>query len=338
MNILDIEFDDVVSGLVAIGSATYSYTYEKLIPLIDTAEFQRKLQDVAFYKKLERDFVDGCVIPPITVAFVTNDVNKDSTKDNVSEYINNNINNAFVLDGIQRLNTLSRIQEKEGFDHNKKMYINYIFCESIEKLLYRMITLNNGQRPMTPRHQVEAIMRNLFDFNDIGISVVSEKDAQKGQSKTFKKADIVQAYLAFMADKAMIDNKKIISEKMDELLVKNIMSDTPSNFNVEFKTVLYAIKKFQEKDNSSKWLLLVNNLVGFSVGMRHSSDEILEQTAEQFSSRVEIFESAFKGLNTSKIKVGKIRRELSCEYFTHFNKYKDLNEDDLLECFSEFTA
>jgi len=337
MKILDKELDNVVSGVVAIGAAPYSYAYEYLIPLINKTDFQRKLQDKSFYKKLERDLKDGCVIPPITVAFVTTSINIESSQAEINGYVAENIETAFVLDGIQRLNTLSRIQGSEGFDENKKMYINFIFCDSAEKLLYRMITLNNGQRPMTPRHQVEAIMRNVFNFEELGITIVAEKGEERANQKSFKKADIIQAYLAFMADKPMVDNKKIIAEKMDDLLVNKIMLETPSTYVEKFESVLFAIKKFQDDSVSLKWLKIANNLVGLSVGIKHSSSIILDFSAEEFRERIETFDQAFSDFNPSRIKVGKLRRELSCEYFKNISQYKDLNSDELLECFSEIT-
>ena len=38
-----------------------------------------------------------------------------------------------------------------------------------------------------------------------------------------------------------------------------------------------------------------------------------------------------------RIKVGKFRRELSCEYFKSFAEYRHLDADELLEHFSELT-
>ena len=44
-----------------------------------------------------------------------------------------------------------------------------------------MITLNNVQRPMTPRHQVEAIIQNkmLSNYEQFGIKILKEKDKKR---------------------------------------------------------------------------------------------------------------------------------------------------------------
>lgn len=336
MKILDIQFDGVISGKVAFGKATYTEAIEHLIPLIDKTEFQRKLQDKKFYSKLERDITDGCVMPPITVAFVTDE--DLSTVRDIELYVNRNINHSFVLDGIQRLNTLHRASEVADFDDEFNLYINFILCDSIEKLLYRMITLNNGQRPMTPRHQVEIMIANAFDFKKLGISVVAEKDSSTiAARKSFRKSDIIQAYLAFMADSPIVDNKKIIEEKMDDLLVGKIMAVEPTKYKSSFKEFIKILAIYQRNPESLKWLKVTNNLVGFAAGAKHSIEELKLIDEDEFANCTDRFDQAFSDFNPSRIKVGKFRRELSCEYFKSFAEYRYLDADELLEHFSELT-
>ncbi|WP_041741337.1 hypothetical protein [Collimonas fungivorans] len=336
MKILDLQYDCVINGTVAFGKASYEEAVALLIPLIDKTEFQRKLQDKKFYSKLERDIADGCVMPPITVAFVTA---KPVKEKDIEKYVNANINSSFVLDGIQRLNTLHRASVTTEFNDNNNLYINFILCDSVEKLLYRMITLNNGQRPMTPRHQVEIMIANAFDFEALGINVVAEKDANMHNSRTsFRKSDIIQAYLAFMADSPIVDNKKIIEEKMDDLLVGKIMAIEPTKYKSSFKEFLGLISIFQKNAEAFKWLKTTNNLVGFAAGAKHSTKKLKSMNEDQFALCIETFDKAFSDFNPSRIKVGKYRRELSCEYFKNLEEYEDLDAEELLERFSELTA
>jgi hypothetical protein len=336
VKILDKQFDVVIDGQVAFGRTTYADAVENLVPLIDKTEFQRKLQDKKFYAKLERDIVDGCVMPPITVALVTDQ--QFDTLTQLGKFINDNIKEAFVLDGIQRLNTLARAATDLSFNDDYNIYINFVLCDSVEKLLYRMITLNNGQRPMTPRHQVEIMIANVFNFKRLGIEVISEKDGVAGTGKkAFKKADLIQAYLAFMADSPIVDNKKIIEEKMDDLLVGRIMAAEPKKYHSSFKEFILLIVKFQKDADALKWMKIANNLVGFAVGARHSMDVLKNVSAEEFGKAVEIFDAAFGDFNPSRIKVGKYRRELACEFFKNFDVYREYDQEDLLSAFAELT-
>lgn len=339
MKIFHTQSDKVINGSVSIGSATYNEAIEKLYPLIDKTEFQRRLQDKKFYKKLERDLIEGCVIPPITIAFVTSDISDEKSNSEILEHVENNIQHSFVLDGIQRLNTLKRAEETGDLDLESTLYINFIFCDSTEKLLYRMITLNNGQRPMTPRHQVEAILSNTLDFDSLGIPIISERETTpKSARGAFKLSDIIQGYLAFMADSPIIDNKKIIEEKMDELLVSKIMSKEPSSYKSSFKDLMALVAKLQTENNAFKWLKVTNNFLGFCAGAKDSIAELNHLSADEFKNKIDIFEDAFSDFNPSRIKVGKFRRELSCEYFKNFKDYKDLDSNELLEAFSDLTS
>lgn len=338
MKILDKEIDNVIKGVVATGFVEYQNALDDLIPLINKTEFQRKLQDKKFYEKLQRDIEDGCVMPPITIAFVETSITIDSPLKEIAKFVSENIQNSFVLDGIQRLNTLSRLVNSAKLEREKKLYVNYIFCDSVDKLLYRMITLNNGQRPMTPRHQVEVMLSNVYDFSDFNIRIQTEKErSNRVDLKSFNKSDLIQAYLAFMANSPIIDNKKIIRDKMDSLLVGKIISTDPLEYTSKFEDVLNALAKFQENPKSLKWLKTANNLVGFAVGMKKSSKEVLDSTVDEFVNSIETFDSAFSDFNPSKIKVGKYRRELSCEYFRNYKDFKDYDSDSLLEYFSEIT-
>lgn len=80
MNIYTVDSDFVINGVVAIGSISYNDAVEKLVPLISKTEFQRKLQDKKFYEKLERDIQNGCIMPPITIAYVDKTINNKSTQ------------------------------------------------------------------------------------------------------------------------------------------------------------------------------------------------------------------------------------------------------------------
>lgn len=338
ITIFDIEKDFVINGIVANGCMSYNEALQVLVPLINKTDFQRKLQDKKFYQKLERDIESGCVMPPITVAFVLSGDNYPKSRNECEQYIVENIQDAFVLDGIQRLNTLSRLHDSLILNKDKKIYINYIFCDSTDKLLYRMITLNNGQRPMTPRHQVEALLSNFDIFTEYGIKYKIEKDTNKGVAKkhTFDKSDLIQAYLAFMANSPFVDNKKIIQEKMDDLIVGKIM--TANNKESEqFSIVLKAISKFQDNDDAFSWLNITNNLVGFSVGLRTSGEFVLNLQIEEFVHAIKQFDKALGDFNPSKIKLGKYRRELSCLYFQKINKLISASTDDILYYFASIT-
>ncbi|SON52810.1 hypothetical protein [Vibrio tapetis] len=338
VTIFDKADDGVINSVVATGKVTYQYAIDNLFPLIDRFSAQRKTQDKKFYGRLERDILDYCLMPPITIAFVDPDFCLTEQSE-IAEYISNNIHSGYVLDGIQRLNTLNRASQNERFDGSQALYINAIISPSEDKLLYRMITLNNGQKPMTPRHQIEILTQELFDFSEVNISVQTEKERAENVVKgSFDLGDLSKAYLAFLTGTVNNDNNKIIGEKMDQIIVGRIMDKQPVSDEIDFKTVIREIDRLCESSTVHKWLKVGNNLIGFSVGIKSSHEIIENVTTEQFSVAVELFEAAFKSINPSKVNLGKFRRELSQNFIENYGRYCDFDEMELIEKFMEITS
>ncbi|MFY7988807.1 MAG: hypothetical protein ACOVNP_08000 [Flavobacterium sp.] len=339
MKIYNIAEDNVIGGICGLGETTYGLTLEKIFPLINKLEEQRKFLDTKFYKRLERDILLGCLMPPLTLAFINKDGNIRSLED-LEKYVEKNIENGFILDGIQRLTTLQRASEKLEFNLEKEIFFNIIIAENKDKLLYRMITLNNGQRGMTPRHQIEILTHELFDFSELTIKVQTEKEkAKKPEKFSFSLGDIAKGYMAFLTKNVNNENSKIIEEKMDEILVGRILDNDIHKNLIEFEDLI----KFVDKNSSSNlfclnWFQTVNNFIGFSVGFNFSFEVLFSLSPDQLEEQLHKFEESFKYLNPSKINLGKFRRELSKEFIQNINKYQHFSQEELNDSFVDLTA
>ncbi|HCG7759453.1 hypothetical protein ACSTIV_10645 [Vibrio parahaemolyticus] len=341
ISINTIDYDNVIKSVVLNGVTTYGYAIDSIYPLINRFSAQRKLQNPAFYDRLRRDLVNGCIMPPITMALIdeASAVTSESNIGSAQEYCNANVSKGYVLDGMQRLNALYGVKDEPGFDPSKKLYISLIISPNKDMLLYRMITLNNGQRPMTPRHQIEVLTEELFDFEELGIEVQSEKDrAIEVKRGSFSLADISKGYLAFFSNSVHNENNKIISEKMDEIIVEKIMNTKVFEGGLQFNEVLAMIDNFSQNETCKDWLMVQNNLIGFCVGIKSSHDEINELSPEELATLLDSFEEAFKGINASKVNVGKFRRELSLEFIKNIAELKQLTATSLLSHFSDKTS
>lgn len=338
ITIFDKAHDGVINSVVATGKTTYQYAIENLFPLIDRFSAQRKTQDKKFYARLQRDILTGCLMPAITIAFVSHNFNPESESD-IALYIQKNINSGYILDGIQRLNTLKRASEDPNFNGQQTLYINAIISPSEDKLLYRMITLNNGQKPMTPRHQIEILTQELFDFSNIDIDVQSEKERVENAKKgSFDLGSFSKAYLAFLTGTVNNDNNKIIGEKMDQIIVGRIMDQQPTSCSIDFKNVIQEISRLSNNAVAKSWLKTSNNLIGFSSGIKKSYDSIKKTSPEDFAEATKLFELAFKAINPSKVNLGKFRRELSEDFIKNFEHLENIEEIELIEHFMELTS
>jgi hypothetical protein len=274
-------------------------------------------------------------MPPITIALVHSFTSKQ-TKNSVASYINESIEEAFVLDGIQRLNTLRRAATRKHFDQKRPIHVNFIIASSRDRLLYRMITLNNGQKPMSARHQIDVLADAFFNFEDVELKLVAEKGKGRVRAPdTFKKADFVKGYVAYLSNSVNIDNQKIIEEKMDELIASRIIdSDIPTS-SIEFVDIVSLINRFSDSIYLRDWIRIQNNFIGFCVGAKHSIAALNIANLTEIEAAIRNFENAFSSINVSKVNLGKVRRELVAFYIEGFATLGKSDEFELLDKISD---
>lgn len=331
MQLFSLDKDNVIKAFFLTGRVTYNYAIDNLIHLIDKLDIQRKFQNENFYKRLEIDFQKGCITPPITIAFIKEiDFNQEPKLEDVLIEIQKEIDSAFILDGIQRLNTLKRIVSSDNkLDMKRFLYVNIIICASRDNLLYRMVTLNNGQKPMTARHQIEILAESIYDFSSYNFPVITEKENQDKKEKGFKKGDLINAYISFLSNSTSLDNKKIIEDKLDELIARKIIESKITDDSVDFNRVLSLIGKMYHSEILYNWLKNSNNLIGFSVGIRSSFEFVDGSNEGDLEIQIEKFEKAFKNINVSTIKLSRERRRLSSYFISRLGELSEKDSDEL---------
>lgn len=325
--------DEVIKSTVASGEADYAYALDKLEPLLNRFGEQRKIQSRKFYERLRSDIVAGCVMPPITLAFVNTELSNGANEADVESFVNASISEGYVLDGLQRLTTLKDAAKDPVLCTTRPIYMNIIIAERYDLLLYRMITLNNGQKPMTARHQVEMLTGPLLknvNLKNLDINVLSEKETEGTRVPgAFRKSDIVEAYTAYLSDNVHNQNAKIIENRLDEIIVGRVMEAELTDEKFTFEDILSEVDRLSENQTVKTWLRQSNNLIGFTVGAKTSVDKIRKISPETFSKCVEGFEMAFDSINPSKVNVGKYRRDLSSFYIAGIEGFLEADIDEI---------
>ncbi|MBE0393886.1 hypothetical protein [Flavobacterium sp. PL002] len=337
MKVYSINFDNVIKSSFITASTNYKFAIDNLVPLIDRLDIQRNIQDSKFYSRLETDLVKGCIMPALTLAFIDSNAINIEDITHLETYVTANIQEGFILDGIQRLNTLQRTFKKnENLDLDRILFINILICSSMDNLLYRMITLNNGQKPMSARHQIEILTTNLFEFESEKTPIITERDSKREKIKvSFNKADFIKGYLAFLANSTNIENQKIIEEKLDALIADKILESNITEDDLEFSLVVEEIKRLSENEKSLKWFRNANNLIGFCVGIKKSFETIKNTSINDFEKSLENFEKAFTSFNISKIKVSRQRRANGNYFIQNYDELKNASENDLIDILSQ---
>jgi hypothetical protein len=324
--------DKVLNAFYFVGFTNYEFAIEKLFPLIRRLTIQRGIQTPSFYSRLRDDLKIGCVLPPLTLAFILDAESAAPTE----RYINDEIESCFVLDGIQRLNAIQRayseLEEelKQSFSQ-RILHLNIIIAPSMDRLLYRMITLNNGQKPMSPRHQIDILSETIFDFDNLSLRNQSHKQRQATTNRlSAHRSDIVKGYIAFLANTHAIDNKLVIEEKMDELIAEKIISSEITADKHEFSEILRWAADQSQQPEVGKWLTVGNNFIGFSAACRKNFEFLRLKSPVEFLELIEQFEDIFSSFDKNKIKVGEFRRKLVSEFFSNLQKFAEMDKSDII--------
>jgi hypothetical protein len=195
------------------------------------------------YQLLQRDLIDGCVMPPIILALkqdrrdrveeavqgIVDGVIADAEKAQIRETIEQAFEgrDVLILDGLQRTYTIGdcifALREDEAAQSaflQKKVRLEIYVGLNKTGILYRMLTLNTGQTPMTFRHQIEMLYHDHIDNAQLpdGIVVVREAEERRARGAAkYKFADVVDMYYAFSTGRAESIDRQTLVNRLGEL-------------------------------------------------------------------------------------------------------------------------
>lgn len=164
---------------------------EEYLKIADRAlrknEYQRRRVKSAssVYALLKEDIQKGCIMPPIVLGLPTPAQRKDISLDTICAFIEENAEDVLILDGLQRTYTLvdlrAELHTKGDESALAKLLAHTIRLElyvGINRLgiLYRMLTLNTGQTPMSLRQQIEMLYIDFARIPIDGVTVIKEAD------------------------------------------------------------------------------------------------------------------------------------------------------------------
>jgi hypothetical protein len=217
----------------------------------DRFEIQRKKEKHKGYDRLKKDIKSGALIPTITLAIEPEAVKnfaKSLAAKNRAEIIAQlakHPDKIYILDGLQRTYIINDLKANEIiFDKNQKLLLEIWFETNISHLIYRLIVLNSGQKPMSMRHQIELLfitLRETLTQEISGLQLLQEKDEQKRlKPMEYPFERLVTAYKSYITKSPEIDKDNIVSEKMMESDILDSDEQFLSDWFLKFKTFLHA--------------------------------------------------------------------------------------------------
>lgn len=153
--------------------------------VINNNEFQRRRVNSSstIYSLLKEDFKRGCIIPPIVLSLGIQSNPKSKPQPLDYETLKKNVSQLTILDGLQRTYTLIDLTEDVKSDEEKlkavlekRVRIEIYVGLNRLGILYRMLTLNTGQTPMSLRQQIEMLYLDYSRHSINQIKLIKEVD------------------------------------------------------------------------------------------------------------------------------------------------------------------
>src|SRR5690554_4800261 len=212
MEVINKIYDKRIKALNVLLEMTVREYNDISQEIIRKNEFQRRRvkSSSTVYSLLKSDLLQGCVIPPIVLAlskFKTDSIEDEKNEEIVKQILSNK-ENLVILDGLQRtytirdlVNELDESGDKDALEKLLKYKLRVETYIGIDKLgiLYRMLTLNTGQTPMSIRHQIE-ILYSDYLVEDLGeVKFITEAyDSRPAKFGEYKFKDIVEGFNSYL--------------------------------------------------------------------------------------------------------------------------------------------
>lgn len=235
---------------------------EFAMDILENNDMQRKKvkSSKSVYSLLKTDLKRGCVIPPLVLALTESGIIDEKTSnDKIQEYISENPQNLMILDGLQRTYTMISAKEELEKENDSKVLSNFLnqklrleIYTGINKfgILYRMLTLNTGQTPMSTRHQIEILYKNLVDTDIDGIRLVTETEGKvKPSIHELKFKDAVEGFNSYIyRDELPIDRQDLLDniKMLENLSRENTQIDLFKEFICSYVTLMESLEEFVE--------------------------------------------------------------------------------------------
>lgn len=234
MEIVSILEDKRIKAINVLSEFTIEQYLQIAEKIIRNNPFQRKRvkSSSTVYSLLREDLKQGCIIPPIVLALSKdyseireNGGSFDGQK--LKKFIEDNIENALILDGLQRTyNIIDANDELLKFgdlDGLSLYHQNKIRCEfylGIDKIgiLYRMLTLNTGQTPMSLRHQIEILYSDYLLQEYEGIRLIREiEDMPARHIGEYSFKDVIEGFTSYLLRDYLTFDRSDILENIKSL-------------------------------------------------------------------------------------------------------------------------
>lgn len=235
--------------------------------ILSKNEYQRKRvsSSKTIYSLLKKDIQKGCIMPPLVLAISSSISQSDIDLENFNQFLEENIGNLLILDGLQRTYTIIDLRDdlrtKGDEDELRNVFSHKLRAEfyiGLNKLgiLYRMLTLNTGQTPMSLRQQIEILYLDYSRVPVGGIELIRESEGRRATATTqYNFRDIVEGFNSYLERNELpIERANILEnvKSLEKLAIENQESDIFQDYVTTYHKFISKLNEFCSDIDLSK--------------------------------------------------------------------------------------
>ena len=243
MKLLSIINDGLLNANNILFEMTVREYLDIGLRILKNNQYQRKRvsRSSSIYSLLGNDLKRCCTIPTIVLA-LTDESKHDVLKNGMSSEQLKDVfesEDLIILDGLQRTYTLRdvRYELEHGLGQkvDPNIFLNHtlrveVYCGlSKTGILYRMLTLNTGQTPMSKRHEIEILYSSYRERNIDGISFNTQADPEKEPGiDVYDFDNAIEGFNSFLdSDESPMDRFDILDviQRMEKVTEDNYRMD-----------------------------------------------------------------------------------------------------------------
>lgn len=283
--------------------------------IISNNEYQRKRvrSSMSIYSQLKEDLKYGCIIPPIVLAIDSKDMPEEElNQSNIKELLKKSL----ILDGLQRTFTIidaydELIQAGQDTSSFLKGSLRAEVYGGINRfgLLYRMLTLNTGQTPMTLRHQIEILYSN-YDVSIPDITLIKEVEGKSPRKiGEYRFQDIIDGFVSYLQSSYLPMTRSTVLETiktLETISSENVDEDLFKIFVESYDSLLKKMDNLLPEDELTKMTDLLSDDETLMLNADSIKTFLFAENIFSFMSRSQVMTGFGSGLAILKQK-NKIR-------------------------------
>lgn len=222
----------------------------------DKFSIQRRREKHPAYSRMKDDIRAGALLPTITLSASIEAAPNLKQLCLAKDYTNlieqlKAVGGVNILDGLQRTYILADLQEEgHAFAAGQTVHLEIRIEENLNNLIYRIIVLNAGQKPMSMRHQIEVLFsafRTTLERNIDRLELITENDdTRRIRSRRYALDKIATAYHTFLLKSPEVEKQNIVAQQISE---ESVLSQDEAKLGDDFAVFQHYLGQYAALDD-----------------------------------------------------------------------------------------